>query len=248
MMSNKISIKKIIIPLFWIGLWQLLSSLLGKEILLPSPIRVLSSLWYLAQEESFWTSLFFSLSSITLGLILSLIIATILGLFSYHLKDFRELLKPLMGFLRAVPLVSFTILILIYTDSSALSTIVPLIMTLPIIYQGILSSLTNIDPKIMEMIRSFKVSKFKTLKFIYLPQIKKALIPLMITCTGIGLKSGVAAEVIGLKEKSIGEGLYLSKIYLETADLFAWTLVIVLISLSIEKIVNYIGEKNVDLW
>ncbi|MDE7233674.1 MAG: nitrate ABC transporter permease, partial [Ruminiclostridium sp.] len=47
---------------------------------------------------------------------------------------------------------------------------------------------------------------------------------------GLCWKSGVAAEVIGIPNGSIGEKLYMSKIYLETADLFAWTLVIILVS------------------
>lgn len=56
-------------------------------------------------------------------------------------------------------------------------------------------------------------------------------------------KSGVAAEVIGLPDHSIGERLYLSKIYLETADLFAWTLVIITISALFERIVLYLISR-----
>lgn len=55
---------------------------------------------------------------------------------------------------------------------------------------------------------------------------------------GLGLcwKAGVAAEVIGIPDGSIGEKLYNAKVYLNTPDLFAWTVVIVLISLLFEKL------------
>ena len=46
----------------------------------------------------------------------------------------------------------------------------------------------------------------------------------------------MAAEVIGIPKNSIGEHLYNAKVYLDTPDLFAWTLVIIIISLVFEKI------------
>ena len=49
-------------------------------------------------------------------------------------------------------------------------------------------------------------------------------------------KSGIAAEVIGIPSQTIGENLYMAKIYLSTADLFAWTIVIILVSALFEKI------------
>lgn len=49
-------------------------------------------------------------------------------------------------------------------------------------------------------------------------------------------KSGVAAEVIGIPSHSIGENLYMAKIYLDTSGLFAWTLVIILVSSLFEKL------------
>ena len=53
---------------------------------------------------------------------------------------------------------------------------------------------------------------------------------------GMGFKSGIAAEVIGVPGGSIGEGLYMAKIYLSTADLFAWTLMIIAVSSVFEKL------------
>ena len=40
----------------------------------------------------------------------------------------------------------------------------------------------------------------------------------------MAFKSGIAAEVIGVPDFSIGANLYEAKIYLDTASLFAWTL------------------------
>ena len=81
----------------------------------------------------------------------------------------------------------------------------------------------------------FRMPVWRKIRFIYLP----ALVPYLVSgcriALGMSWKSGAAAEVIGLPEHSIGEHLYMAKIYLETADLFAWTLVIVLVSLAFER-------------
>ena len=49
-------------------------------------------------------------------------------------------------------------------------------------------------------------------------------------------KAGVAAEVIGLPNGSIGDALYRAKITLSTGELFAWTFVIILLSAAFEKL------------
>ena len=46
--------------------------------------------------------------------------------------------------------------------------------------------------------------------------------------------TSAAAEVIGLCSSTIGEQLYTAKVYFQTADLFAWTAVIVLLSVLFE--------------
>jgi NitT/TauT family transport system permease protein len=53
---------------------------------------------------------------------------------------------------------------------------------------------------------------------------------------GICWKSGVAAEVIGLPDGSIGDALYRAKITLATGELFAWTLVIIALSAVFERL------------
>jgi len=49
-------------------------------------------------------------------------------------------------------------------------------------------------------------------------------------------KAGVAAELIGYPAGSMGEQLYYSKFFLETDTLFAWTVVIIILSVSFEKL------------
>ena len=86
------------------------------------------------------------------------------------------------------------------------------------------------------MARVFRVPLWRRIRGIYLP----AVMPYFRTAVSLGLglcwKAGVAAEVIGLPTGSVGEQLYNAKVYFMTGDLFAWTVVIVVVSVLFEKL------------
>lgn len=60
---------------------------------------------------------------------------------------------------------------------------------------------------------------------------------------GMSWKSGIMAEVIGTPKPSIGREMYAAKTYLQTANLFAWTIVVVVLSLLFERLFMWLLEK-----
>ena len=76
----------------------------------------------------------------------------------------------------------------------------------------------------------------RRVKAIWLPAVLPAFRQGCSVALGICWKSGVAAEVIGLPNGSIGDALYRAKITLSTGELFAWTFVIILLSAAFEKL------------
>ena len=109
-------------------------------------------------------------------------------------------------------------------------------MVLPIVYFNVLEGMKSTDRKLLEMAEVFAIPWGRRMRYLYLPQVKPFLLSACRTALGISWKAGIAAEVIGIPDGSIGERLYEAKIYLDTADLFAWTLVIVLLSALFEKL------------
>ena len=49
-------------------------------------------------------------------------------------------------------------------------------------------------------------------------------------------KAGIAAEVLAVPKQAIGTEIYFSKLWFETPTLFAWTIVIIILSFIIEKL------------
>ena len=130
---------------------------------------------------------------------------------------------------------SFIILCLIWLNSSNLPIFIAFLMVLPVIYTNMLQGIKSTDKKLLEMAEVFSLKKLRRIKYIYMPQLRPYIQSACSISLGLCWKAGIAAEVIGIPEGSIGEALYQAKIYLNSRDLFAWTVVIIIISIVFEK-------------
>ena len=227
--------------LFWLCVWQLASMLINQRILLVSPVRVILRLIELIPTEDFLASLLHSLLHITGGFLAALLAAGLLAALSARFRAASELLAPLMLAIRTIPVVSFIILALFFVSSKYLAILISFLMGLPIIYQNLLEGIRQLresqeSRQLMEMSRLFRLRPYRRMRYIIFGQLMPYLRAACSSAIGLCWKAGAAAEVIGMPDKSIGEKLQQAKIYLNTPDLLAWTLVLVLVSLSFEKI------------
>ena len=204
--------------------------------LLASPLTVIKRLAVLAVTTPFWQSILFSLLRIIGGFLCGVLFGTLLAIFAVNHTKFEELIAPLILLIKTIPVASFIILVLIFISSKNLSVIISFLMVLPIVYTNVRNGILETDRNLLEMANVFSLSRFKKFRYIYVPQVFPYFQSACSVCLGLAFKSGIAAEVIGIPTGSIGEHLYNAKIYLNTPDLFAWTLVIVLLSLTLEKL------------
>ncbi len=142
-----------------------------------------------------------------------------------------------MALLKAIPVASFVVLFLIWWRSAVLATAVSFCIVLPNIYVNTLEGIRHVDPRLLEMAQVLEIPAWNRFFYIYRPALKPCLDSAIHISAGMSWKSGVAAEVIGIPVLSVGEQLYLSKIYLDTAGVLAWTAVTVLASVACEQAV-----------
>lgn len=240
--QNKILITTAVI-LFWLLVWQFCSNKIASHILFASPLQVFKVLVRFVRSADFWEAILFSTQRIAGGFFLALLCGIVLAVFSSVSRLFRLLLTPLIRLMKAVPVVSFVILALLWIKSVNLSILISYVMVLPVIYTNVLQGIDNADKKLLEMASVFRMSFLNKVRYIYIPSILPALVSACSVSLGFCWKSGIAAEVIGLPTGSIGEKLYEAKLYLMTGELFAWTAVIVLVSVVFEKLVMLLIRK-----
>lgn len=229
-------LKTILSVLLLLCLWQGAAMLLNKKVLLASPAAVFLRLLTIWKETGFMKVTFFSFVRIAGGFLAAFLIGSALAVAAGKFPSVEILLSPLMAAVKSVPVASFIIIALIWLSSSRLSVFISFLMVLPIIYHNCLAGIKGIDKGMLEMADVFRFTFWKRFVFIWLPAMKPHLFSACRTALGIAWKSGIAAEIIGIPSGSIGEKLYEAKAYLNTTDLFAWTVIIVLLSFVFEKL------------
>ena len=168
------------------------------------------------------------------GFLLACALAVVLAALAARYRRVEELLAPLVSVVKAVPVASFIILALVWLDSRRLPLFIAALMAFPVVYRNVLEGIRGTSRELLEMARVFRIPLSRRLRGVDLPQVLPYFRAAADTALGLSWKAGTAAEVIGLCSGTIGERLYTAKVYFQTADLFAWTAVIVLLSVLFE--------------
>lgn len=238
-------------PAFWLGVWQLCAFLVelhvesrGNELLLPYPATVLTALIRLSGDFSFWETVFASLGRILAGLLWGAALGAVFATLTFLSSWANRLLAPAIRVIRATPVASFILLVLLWTGRDTVPMIISALMVLPVVWENLSRGLRETDPLLVEMGRAYRFSRRKMVLLIYLPSLRPYFLSAITTSMGLAWKSGAAAEVLCLPTRAIGTEIYNSKIYLEVPDLFAWTVVVVALSLLLEKLLRALLHRQ----
>lgn len=235
--------KRMGIILFWLLIWQGIQLAVDNPILVAGPLQVAQYLAIHILEADFWQVVCLSVMRISIGFLLAFFTGILLGAFSFRFPFIKELLSPIISVFKSIPVASFVVLLLIWFGSGKLSYFCSFLVAFPNVYESILTGLAHVDGKRQEMMEVFQVSFPKKVMYLYVPAVFPYLRNSCKTCLGMSMKSGVAAEVIGTPELSIGERIYMAKIYLDTPGVLAWTAVVIVISFLLERGFLYLLER-----
>ena len=231
-------INRFLILAFWLGVWALLSRLAASELLLPGPVTVAKRLFALMATADFWRITAVSLTRILGGTLAAILAGVLLAAATCRYRLLDTALSPLLTAVQSVPVASFILLALIWVGRDVLPSVIVFLMVLPLVWSNVSAGIRQTDRQLLELTAVYRFSPWRTVRRVYVPEVAPYFIAACRTSFGVAWKSGVAAEVLTVPARSIGRRLYESKLYLETVDLFAWTVVVVLCSLAIERLLT----------
>ena len=231
---------------FWLAVWWLLALIVGKELLIPSPPLVVRTLLELVVTGAFWRYTALTLLRITLGLLLGIVLGILTALLTNRLSLLHALLAPAVRVVRATPVASFIILVLLWVANGRVPVVISALVVLPVIWESTAAGLRSVDRDLLEFARAYRLTRWDTWRRIVIPSMQPQLAAAVCTAIGLAWKSGVAAEVLCLPKAAVGTQVYFSKLYLDTPALFAWTLIVVALSLTVERIARrlLLGRKE----
>lgn len=241
MRSNLIKSVKILLSLlFWIAIWEICARLINHSYLLPTVAKTLSALWKIISSKSFFSAVLLSIVRVLSGLIIGTVLAVILAALSYRFEIIKLIFSPLVSVVKSTPIASVIILLWIMLNGDMLAIFISVLMVLPIVWQNLVDGYASIDKELLEVCHVFNFPYKKRLKVLIIPSLIKYFIPAIITSVGLAWKAVISAEIIAYVNNSIGQYINDSKYNFDSPSVFAWTLIVIIFSLLLEKLTKYL--------
>ncbi|WP_240837339.1 ABC transporter permease [Acidaminobacter sp. JC074] len=241
MKKNKI-LEGSLILLFWMFVWWLISSL-SNDWIIPSPITTFQHVINLLFEGQTYIIIASSLMRVFIALIVGIVLGVGFGLLSGMNELIRRTIHPLILVIKSTPVVSFIIILILYAPKGVVPIICGILLCFPIIHMNVYEGYRMVDKQLISMSNVYKVPFKRRLRMLYLPSALPYLFAGVLTSIGICWKATIAAEVIGVLDKSIGLQMYNGKVYLDFESVFAWTVIIVICSLLIEMFAKQLIKR-----
>lgn len=226
----------------YIGLWQLLSMRIDSSLLLPSPKETFAAMIDILRSKTGWQAISSTLLRILIGYVCGCFAGVALAVLTSHFRVCDWLFKPLRSLIKTTPITSFALILLVSVVKGVLPVIVAMIVVVPMIWQTTEEAIKNRSVQLEEMSRIY-LSFWKKLVYVTIPQVLPRFLATASTALGFAWKAVITAEILAVPKRSIGLQMYNNKMYLETPELIAWTLIVIILSVIIESILRFALKK-----
>jgi len=226
-----------------IGLWYFSAWRIGNDILLPYPHQVFLSLLHYFKDPVFWKSALLTTGRVLSGFMVSLILALIFSILSYLNDTVRRLLEPVVTILRTIPNVSYMILALIFLGAEGSVAVITCMILFPVLFNGLFNCLLSEPQNLRDVEALYPASLSDRLFLKILPQLKMEILRTGKTAASLGFKVGVMAEILGQVRMGLGRRINYAKASLDTSGIMALTIVMILISILIDRVFTILEKK-----
>lgn len=224
--------------LVMIAVYAIAAAVVGESLVMPKISEIVFAVGALLKSADFYKSLAFTLLRSLGAFAAAFVVGGALGIAASRLKLLQKALAPLMTFLRSVPTMAVIFLLTLWFRSIFAPVIVAFTVLMPIIYSQTTAMLSSLDDGIFEMCKVYKVPKKKVLTKFVLPQTLPQIADFSAGNLSFGVKLVIAGEALAQTADSLGGTLNLANIYIDTARLFAVTLLAVTVCFIVEVAVR----------
>ena len=232
--------------LFWLAIWEIIALKIDKELILPDPISVFKRIGEWFFTEYFWEVILNSLGNILLGIIIGFILGTVTAILTTYIKPIEILFKPIMSLIKVTPVASFILLLILWMRRDTIPSFVSVLIVFPIVWANISQGIVSVDKELIEVAKVFKLSFLKKAIYLYIPSVLPSVLSALRSSIGLAWKAGISAEILSLPKETIGYEMFEAKNYLFRVDVFAWTIVIIILSFIIERLILFLFDKLIN--
>ncbi len=224
-------------------IWQVIATKINNDIYIPKLQEVYTSFLEIIREKDFLLTVFWSFYRTIISFGVALILAIIIGVLSSMYPFLNNLLKPLNSIGKTIPTLVLVVLALIWFDKNSAPFVVGIAIVFPILYDGIVNTLTKKDKNLEEMMLIYEVPIGEKIKRVYIPNIIFYILRIFVPTISLAFKVVIAGEVHGQPKYGIGAAVQLEKMNFNTPGIFAWIIIIAIISLLFELLNRILTGK-----
>lgn len=245
-MHNKLKLWNCIYPfislLLIVVIWTICAKVIDYEFIFPSIKTTFMKLLQLFKDKNFYISVLNTLSRSFISFAISFALAFLFAILAHISKIFKDIFSVFVLLARSVPTMSFILIALMWLSTYQVPILVAFIVTFPIMYTSFLGSIEGVDKKLIEMANVYKIKKSKQILNLYLPEMANGIFTTVKTTLSFTIKLVIAAEVLAQTKLSMGVNMNNARLYLEMGELFAWTIMAIILGAIFEMLVALIQK------
>lgn len=222
-----------------LGLWMVFSFVVDNEIIFPSIFSTSKSLVRIILSDGFFFTVGTSLIRCLVGFFFSIFLAILFGGLSKMYKPLNAILQPFVSMLPSIPIIAIIILALIWLNNNMVPIFTGFVMIFPLLYETVVGAIESMDKKLLQMARIYGKGGVDLILYLYMPRIIHSLKAISGSSISTNLKMVIAGEVLSQPTYGIGTQLQLQRVYLDTSGVFAWIVIILLISWGLRELINH---------
>jgi NitT/TauT family transport system permease protein len=230
-----------------LGVWWVLA--LGvPHYILPGPVRVWNSLLQISANGDLWSNLGITLARVAAGFILATVIGLPLGILFGANRRLGEFFEPVIPVMNTVSSAIWAIFAIIWFGVSNATTIFVVFMTaMPLIITNVWQGTRTVSADFIELAHVLRMPSWKVMVKIYLPTILPYFFSGARLAFGFGWRVSLVAETLG-SSSGVGYRLRQAADLIQTDQVFAWTLTLVVMMAALEMGVLRPLEDHLFRW
>lgn len=234
---------RIVVGALLLGLWEFASGRLFNDFWVSRPSLIGQRIVELAASGDLWFHLQTTLEETLLGLAIGMLVGTMAGVGLAFSGRLSEWVFPYIMALYSLPKVATAPLFVVWFGIGLISKVLMVTMMVVFVafynaYEGV----RNIDPDLLDMMKTFKAARWPTLRWVILPSITTWVLTSLRLGIGLALIGSVIAELVGANR---GVGYYITRSAgtLDTTGIFAGLVIIMLLAITLEAGVAQVERR-----
>lgn len=224
-------------------IWYTTSIIVDNGLILPKVAEVIKSLTNLLSNSNTYLVIITTLFRVIITILISFIITILFLIMAIKSRKLYMMIKPLMTLIKSTPIASIIIIILVVVGHEFSPIYITSLVVIPLMYEAMYNGIMAIDKGIIDEVKSSYNINLKVIFLVYIPLIMPFILTSLLQSFGLGLKVMIMAEFICQPQVGIGRVMLFEKQYLELANIFAWTALVIIIVFIFEYIINKLIKK-----